>query len=98
MLNFAQIAIRNVTTAVFARVQDQPQKILHALYVSSQAQILSLGGACLLFVLSAWYVLPPIFGRQWDIRLAILALVLLASEQLLTAIFSAQAQALYVIR
>ena len=98
MLNFAQIAIRNVTTAVFARVQDQPQKMLHALYVSSQAQILSLGGACLLFVLSAWYVLPPIFGTQWDIRLAILALALLASEQLLTAIFSAQAQALYVIR
>lgn len=98
MLNFAQIAIRNVTTAVFARVQDQPSKLLHALYVSSQAQILSLGGACLLFVLSAWYVLPPIFGAQWDIRLAILALALLASEQLLTTIFSAQAQALYVIR
>lgn len=98
MLNFAQAAIRNVTTAVFARVQDQPQKMLHALYVSSQAQILSLGGACLLFVLSAWYVLPPIFGAQWDIRLTVLALGLLTAEQLLTATFSAQAQALYVIR
>lgn len=98
MLNFAQIAIRNVTTAVFARVQDQPSKLLHTLYLSSQAQILSLGAVSLLFVLSAWYVLPPIFGAQWDIRLAILALVLLTAEQLLTATFSAQAQALYVIR
>ncbi|MGQ9900939.1 MAG: oligosaccharide flippase family protein [Fimbriimonadales bacterium] len=98
MLNFAQIAVRNVTTAVFARVQDQPSKLLHTLYLSSQAQILSLGAASLLFVLSAWYVLPPIFGAQWDIRLAILALALLTAEQLLTATFSAQAQALYIIR
>ena len=98
MLNFAQVAIRNVTTAVFARLQSQPSKLLHTLYLSAQAQILSLGGACLLFVLSAWYVLPPLFGAQWDIRLAILALAVLAAEQLLTATFSVQAQALYVIR
>ncbi|BCW96215.1 MAG: oligosaccharide flippase family protein [Fimbriimonadales bacterium] len=98
MLNFAQIAIRNVTTSVFARLQDQPHKLLNTLYVSSQAQILSLGGASLVFVLTAWHVLPPLFGAQWDIRLAILALAILTAEQLLTATFSAQAQALYVIR
>lgn len=98
MLNFAQTAIQRVTVPVLARVQDQPAKLLHALYVSSQAQILSLGILCLGFVLSAWYVLPPLFGAQWDIRMAVLTLAILASEQLLTITFSAQAQALYVIR
>lgn len=98
MLNFVQTAIQRVTVPVLARVQDQPAKLLHALYLSSQAQILSLGVLCLGFVLSAWYVLPPLFGAQWDIRKAVLTLAILASEQLLTITFSAQAQALYVIR
>lgn len=98
MLNFVQTAIQRVTVPVLARVQDQPAKLLQALYFSSQAQILSLGSLCLGFVLSAWYLLPPLFGTQWDIRIAVLTLAILASEQLLTITFSAQAQALYVIR
>jgi O-antigen/teichoic acid export membrane protein len=98
LLNFAQASIRGVTTTVLARVQKEPAKMLHVLYISPQAQILSLGGVSLLFVMGAWYLLPPLFGAEWDIRLAVLALALLVSEQLLTATFSTQAQALYVIR
>jgi len=98
LLNFAQASIRGVTTSVLARVQNEPAKMLQVLYISPQAQILSLGGVSLLFVLGAWHLLPPLFGHQWDIRLTLITLAILVAEQLLTAIFSSQAQALYVVR
>lgn len=98
MLNFAQVSIRRVALPVFARVQSEPEKLLRALYLSSLGQILALGATCLGFVLLAWYLLPPLFGAQWDIPTAIVALAILASEQLLTAIFGTQAQALFAAR
>lgn len=98
MLNFAQASIQRVAVPVYAYVQQEPAKLLRALYLSALGQILTLGGTCIVFVLLAWYLLPPLFGAQWDIPTAILTLAILASEQLLTAIFSAQAQGLFTVR
>lgn len=98
MLNFVQFSIRRVALPVYAHVQHEPAKLLRALYLSSLGQIVALGGACLAFVLLAWYVLPPLFGAQWNIPMVILTLAILASEQLLTAIFGSQAQGLFAVR
>lgn len=98
MLNFAQTAIRRVALPVYAHVQAEPAKLLRAIYLSALGQILTLGGTCLVFVLLAWYLLPPLFGAQWNIPTAVLTLAILASEQLLSAVFGAQAQALFAVR
>jgi hypothetical protein len=50
------------------------------------------------FVLLAWYLLPPLFGAQWNIPMVILTLAVLASEQLLTAVFGSHAQGLFAVR
>ncbi|OYT68584.1 MAG: hypothetical protein CFK48_11105 [Armatimonadetes bacterium CP1_7O] len=98
MLNFVQLSIRRVALPVYAQVQQDPPKLLRALYLSSLGQILALGGACLGFVLLAWYLLPPLFGAQWNIPMVILTLAVLASEQLLTAVFGSYAQGLFAVR
>lgn len=98
MLNFAQMAIRRVALPVYAHVQAEPAKLLRAIYLSALGQILTLGGTCLAFVLLAWFLLPPLFGAQWNIPIAVLTLAILASEQLLSSVFGAQAQALFAVR
>ncbi|MCS6923482.1 MAG: oligosaccharide flippase family protein [Fimbriimonadales bacterium] len=98
MLNFAQVAIRRVALPVYAHVQAEPAKLLRAIYLSALGQILTLGATCLAFVLLAWYLLPPLFGAEWNISIAILTLAILASEQLLSSIFGAQAQALFAVK
>lgn len=98
MLAFAREAVSRVSLPVYGRVQDHTDKLLYAIYRSAQAQILGLGAACLLFVLAGRPLLPLLFGAQWDIPVVMWLFAILASEQILSSIFGAHAQALYVKR
>lgn len=98
MLGVIKDAVSRISVPIYALVQDQTDKLLVAISRSAQAQVLGLGVACLLFATGGKWLLPTLFGSQWDIPIALLIFAFLASEQLLNAIFGAQAQALYVKR
>lgn len=97
MLNFAPITIRRVADPVYARLQHEPTKLLRAMYLSSSAQMLALGATCLPFIVAGWYVLPLAFGAQWQIPIVLATMALLTAEQLLSAVFITQAQALGIV-
>lgn len=98
MLGFAREAVSRVSLPLYGRMQDQTDKLLYAIYRSAQAQILGLGIACLGFAMLGAKLLPVIFGAQWDIPNVMWLFAILASEQTLSAIFGAHAQALQVRR
>ncbi|MCS6923895.1 MAG: oligosaccharide flippase family protein [Fimbriimonadales bacterium] len=98
LLSVIKEAVSRVSVPVYAYVQDSVDKLLLAICRSAQAQVLGLGVACLGMVLTGQWLLPLLFGAQWDIPMAMTMFAFLASEQILSAIFGAQAQALHVRR
>lgn len=98
MLGFAREAVSRVSLPLYGRVQDEVEKLLFAVYRSAQAQILGMGVACLGFALVGAKALPMLFGAKWDIPLVMWLFAILASEQILSSIFGAHAQALQVKR
>lgn len=98
MLSVIKEAVSRVSVPVYAQIQDSVDKLLLAICRSAQAQVLGLGIACLGMALVGQWALPLLFGARWDIPIAITIFGFLASEQILSAIFGAQAQALHVRR
>ncbi|MDW8105873.1 MAG: oligosaccharide flippase family protein [Armatimonadota bacterium] len=96
VLNFAPVTIRRVADPMYARLRHDSAKLLRAMYLASLGQMLALATVCLLFSIVAWYVLPPLFGTQWQIPLVMIVFAILVAEQLLTAVFGTQAQALAI--
>lgn len=98
MLSVVKEAVSRVSAPVYAHIHENTEKLLKAICRSAQAQVLGLGGACLAMALGGYWLLPLLFGTQWNIPMALTMFAFLASEQMLSAIFGAQAQALFIRR
>ncbi|MDW8051205.1 MAG: oligosaccharide flippase family protein [Armatimonadota bacterium] len=97
MLSFAPITIRRIADPVYARLQQEPTKLLRAMYLSSSAQMLALAATCLPFLIGAWYLLPIVFDVRWNGSIVIATMAILTAEQLLSTIFISQAQVLGIV-
>ena len=97
-LGFVRDAVARLSVPIYARIQEQPDKLLESARLSSLAQMLGLAGLYLPLVLLGVYVLPSIFGSKWDIPSVLLAFSVLAANQLFFVIFGALNQALLVVR
>lgn len=97
-LGFVRDAVARLSVPIYARLQEQPDKLLESVRLSSLAQMLGLAGIYLPLVLLGVYVLPSVFGSKWDIPSVLLAFSVLAANQLFFVIFGALNQALLVVR
>lgn len=97
-LSFITNAIAQLSVPIYAKLQQRPQELLRAIYLSAQAQLLAYGGATVGVILIAPLVLPKLLGDQWDISVVVLTSAVSSLHMILFVIFGAQAQAMYVIR
>ncbi len=95
-VGFVRDAIARLSVPLYARVQDNPSRLLRLGRLSAQAQLVGTFAFCFLFLLVGDPLLQRIFGDKWDIPLVLRAFSMLAVSNLFFAIFGAQNQLLIV--
>ncbi len=97
-MSFFSQAIAQLSVPLYARIQADSKKLLEAIYLSAQAQLLGFGVLALLVMLLGKPLLPRLFGGKWDTDLVLLTAGVFCVHMFLFVIFGAQAQAMYVKR
>jgi len=95
-MSFFSQAIAQLMTPVYARLQKDSKKLLEAMYLLAQAQLLGFGAFALFVMLLGKPLLPRFFGSKWDTDLVLITTGVFCVHMFLAAIFGAQAQAMYV--
>lgn len=97
-MSFFSQAIAQLSVPLYARLQRDSTKLLEAIYLSAQAQLLGFGVFALIAMLLGKPLLPHLFGNKWDTDLVMITMGVFCIHMFLFVIFGAQAQAMYVKR
>ena len=95
MMTIVKAIVWRLSVAAFARIQNEPAKLLGAIDHGMQLQMLAIAPPLLAFAWLGAAIIPPVLGAQWSPIMALFPFV--ALSYLINAQFNMHASALYVL-
>jgi O-antigen/teichoic acid export membrane protein len=94
-LSFIKNATYRLSITAFARLRQDPVRLVRAMEEGMRLQVLALGPLLLAFVAVAPFVIPLLFGPEWSMVLDVLPFI--AASFLFNALFNLHSSTLYVL-